>query len=209
MCDDAGDLSSVPYRGAGVGGRNPGAEACFVFSRVHGGARAAFEAAAVALEEFERGMECEGGSVPEYETERGKDVVSTGCGGGEVVLAEQVVILRADPPNIEMDAPELGGISRRRVCDELVRFTAVSFTCCFPCSDLEGAENKMVVCLGEVVGKLAPTVKIKSVAHENAEEGLFAACRLVPLKAASFILAGSGPEVGGLGKRDADFLMAD
>lgn len=85
----------------------------------------------------------------------------------------------------------------------------MSFACCLPCPDLEGAETKMVVCLGEVVREVTPAVEIKSVAHEEAEEGLFAACRLVPLKAASFVLAGSGPEVGGLGKRDADFLIAD
>lgn len=67
----------------------------------------------------------------------------------------------------------------------------------------------MVVRLGEVVGEVAPTVQIKSVAHEDAEESFFAACRLIPLKAASLVLAGSCPEVGGLGKRDADFLVAD
>ena len=67
----------------------------------------------------------------------------------------------------------------------------------------------MVVCLGEVVGKMVPAVEIKSVAHEEAEEGLFAACRLAPLKAASFILAGSSPEAMRLRKRDADFLIAD
>lgn len=111
MCDNAGDLSDVPYRCAGAWGRSPGAEACFVLSRRHRAARAAFEAAAVALKEFERGIECEGGSVPEDEAERGKDVVRTGCGGREVVLAKQAVILGADSPNIQMSAPELDGIS--------------------------------------------------------------------------------------------------
>jgi hypothetical protein len=56
---------------------------------------------------------------------------------------------------------------------------------------------------------VTPAIEIKSVAHDEAEEGLFAACWLVPLKAASFVLTGSGPEERGLGKRDADFLIAD
>lgn len=67
----------------------------------------------------------------------------------------------------------------------------------------------MIVCLGKLVGEVAPAAEIKSIAHKGAEEGLFAACRLIPLKVTSFILAGSGPEAGGLGKRDADLLIAD
>lgn len=72
MCDDAGDLGGIPNRSAGVWGRNPGAEACLVFARGHIGARAAFEAAALALKKFERGMECEGRNVPEDEAEWAK-----------------------------------------------------------------------------------------------------------------------------------------
>ena len=208
MGDDSADLSGVPYSGAGVRARCPFADTCLALSRGQSGARAASEAAALALKKFERGMECEGGNVPEDEAERGKDVVSTRFGGGEAVLAE-AVILRVDPPKIEMSAPAMNGISGSRVCDELVEFAAVSFTCCFPCCDLERAETKMVVCIGEVVGEVTPAIGIKSVAHEEGEEGLFAACRLVPLKAASFVLAGSSPEEGGLRKRDAHFLIAD
>lgn len=147
--------------------------------------------------------------MPESEAERGKYVVSTGCGGREVVLAELAVILHADPPELQMSAVDLNGISRNRVCDELVRFADMSFACCFPYSDLEGAETKMVVCLGEAVGKVTSAVQIKSIAHEKAEGGFFTASRLVPLKAASFVLVSSGPELGGLGKRDHDFLITD
>jgi hypothetical protein len=85
----------------------------------------------------------------------------------------------------------------------------VGFACCFPYSNLEGAETKMIVRFTEMVGQVASVVGIKSIAHEKAEEGLFAACRFVPLKVASFVIAGSGPEAGGLGERDADFLVAD
>ena len=60
MCDDAGDLGGVLYSGAGVGGCSPGAETCSCFLRGYSGARAAFKAAALALEKFEGGMECEG-----------------------------------------------------------------------------------------------------------------------------------------------------
>lgn len=49
-----GDLGSVPYSYAGVGGCNPGAKTCFV------GARAASEAAALTFQKLDRGMECEG-----------------------------------------------------------------------------------------------------------------------------------------------------
>ena len=54
---------------------------------------------------------------------------------------------------------------------------------------------------------MAPAVEIKRIAHEKAVEGLLAACRLVPLEAASFVLADSGPKVGGLRKRNADLLI--
>lgn len=85
----------------------------------------------------------------------------------------------------------------------------MSFACCFPRSDLKGAETKVVVCHGKVVGKVSPTVETKSVAYEEAEGCLFATCRLVSLQAASFFFAGSGPEAGRLRKRDVDFLIPD
>lgn len=81
--------------------------------------------------------------------------------------------------------------------------------CCFPYSNLERAETKMVICLGEVVGEVTPAVEIKSVAHQEAEEGFLAPCGLVPLKTAPLTVAGGVPEVRGHGKRDADFLIAD
>lgn len=67
----------------------------------------------------------------------------------------------------------------------------------------------MVVCLGEVVGEMLLAVEIKSVAHDEAEGGFFATCRLVPLKTSSLILTGSCPEFGGFRKRDTDFLITD
>ena len=80
-----------------------------------------------------------------------------------------------------MNASELNRISRRLICDELVRIAAVNFACYFPYSDLEGAETKMIVYLGEMIGEVASAIEVKSVTHEKAEESLFAVCRLVPL----------------------------
>lgn len=79
-------------------GCNPDAEACFIFPCGHSCARTALEAAVLALEKLERGMECEDGNVPENNTEVGKDGVGIGSGGGEVVLPEYAVFLRAGPP---------------------------------------------------------------------------------------------------------------
>ena len=52
-------------------------------------------------------------------------------------------------------------------------------------------------------------VEVKSVAHYEVEKSPFAADRLIPLKVSSLILAGSGPEMRGLGKRNAHLLVAD
>lgn len=60
VCDDAGDLGGVPNSGAEIGVVNPVAETCSVFPRGHAGASVTIEAAALALEKFERGEECEG-----------------------------------------------------------------------------------------------------------------------------------------------------
>jgi hypothetical protein len=49
--------------------------------------------------------------VPVDKAERGKDVVSAACGGGEVLLADWAVIVRFDPPNIESSAPKPNRIS--------------------------------------------------------------------------------------------------
>lgn len=111
--DDAGDLGGVPDGGAGVGGGDPGAEAGSVFLLGQGGAGAAVEAAALAFEKLEGGLECEGGNVPEGEAEWCEDVVgrSVGGGGGEVILAELAVFFGADAPEIEMGPPELAGVT--------------------------------------------------------------------------------------------------
>ena len=71
----------------------------------------------------------------------------------------------------------------------------MSFADCFPCSDLVGVETKVVVCYGEVERDIPTTVEIQSLPREKMEGYLFAACRLVPLPAASFVFASSSLEV--------------
>ena len=76
-----------------------------------------------------------------------------------------------------------------------LRVAAVHLARRFPYSDIERAETKMVVCLGEVVGEMTSAIEIKSVAHQEAKECFFAPCGLVPLKTAPLAVAGSVPEV--------------
>ena len=145
--------------------------------------------------------------MPENEAERGKDVASTGCGGSKIVLAKLALILHMGTPRVEICAPALHVVVRH---DKLVRFAGVNrLARCFPRSGLERTDDEVVVCLGEAVGEAMPPTEINRIAHDEAEEGLFAAGGLIPLEAVPFVLAGCGPEVRGLGKRDADFLIAD
>ena len=111
--DDAGDLRGVPDGGAGVPGGDPGAEAGSVLLLRHGGAGAAVEAAALAFEELDGGLEREGGDVPESEADWCEDVVGRSVGGwsGEVFLAELAVFFGADAPEIEVGPPELAGVA--------------------------------------------------------------------------------------------------
>ena len=139
----------------------------------------------------------------------GKAESGVGRRGGEVALAELTVLLRADSPMIEMIVPELDEIFGCRACGELIQFAAISVACYFLYSNLKRAENKMVVWLGEMQRKASPAVRVKRVTHEEKEESLLAACRLVPLKSTLFVLAGSGPEVGRLGKGNTGLLIAD
>ena len=89
--------------------------------------------------------------MPEYEAEGREDGVyfaagSGGFGGGKVGLAEVGVALCASSPAVEMSAPELEGVLGRWIRSELVQFAAVGIPRYFPCSDLVGAENKVIIC---------------------------------------------------------------
>lgn len=83
MYDDAEDLGGVLYSGTGIGGYT---ETWSCFLRGYSGTRAVFKVVALALEKFEGGIECKGWNMPEDKAKRGKDIVTTGCRGGEVVL---------------------------------------------------------------------------------------------------------------------------
>lgn len=52
-------------------------------------------------------------------------------------------------------------------------------------------------------------IHIENVSHEEAEDSLFSTCGFAPLKAASFVFSGRGPNVWRLWQRNADLVVAD
>lgn len=57
-------------------------------------------------------MEYEGRIVPQYDAERATIVISSLCGGGEVVLLKLAAILHVSSPEVKMSAPFYDVISR-------------------------------------------------------------------------------------------------